>query len=82
MGQKVVQNLSSPKTQEKAKSVASTFFKTTFGVFGDLYVVFLGIFFTVSPELYKKGIVQLVPKQGRQKGDDVLNKLGDTLKNG
>lgn len=43
-------------------------------------VIFLGIFFTVSPQLYTKGIVQLVPKQGRQKADDVLNKLADSLK--
>ncbi len=67
--------------RQKAKAVASTFFKTTFGVLGDVYVVlFIGIFFTVSPQLYKKGIVQLVPIQGRQKADDVLNKLGDSLK--
>lgn len=77
IGQRIVQNMSSPK----AKAVASTFFKTTFGVLGDVYVVlFIGIFFTVSPQLYKKGIVQLVPIQGRQKADDVLNKLGDSLK--
>ncbi len=81
IGQKIVQSASSQKTQEKAKAIASTFFKTTFGVLGDVYIVlFLGIFFTVSPNLYKKGIVQLTPDQGRHKTEDVLNKLGDSLK--
>jgi len=73
--------VSSPEAQERAKAIASTFFKTTFGVFGDVYVIFfLGIFFTVSPQLYKKGIVQLMPKKGRPKANDTLNKLGEGLK--
>lgn len=81
VGQKIVQNVSSPKAQEKAKAVAATFFRSTFGVLGDIYVVlFLGIFFTVSPKLYTEGIVQLVPKPGRQKAKDVLHTLGDNLK--
>lgn len=81
LGKKLVQYLSSPKTQEKAKSVGSSFFKTTFGALGDVYIIlFLGIFFTVSPQLYKKGIVQLVPKQGRKKATDVLDILSSKLK--
>lgn len=81
VGQKIVQNVSSPKAQEKAKAVAATFFRSTFGVLGDIYVVlFLGIFFTVSPKLYTEGIIQLVPKPGRQKAKDVLHTLGDNLK--
>ncbi len=66
---------------KKAQGVVGSFFKTTFGVFGDIYVVlFLGIFFTVSPGIYKKGIVKLIPSKGQPKGEDVLNKLGDNLK--
>jgi predicted PurR-regulated permease PerM len=81
IGKKLVQKASSPDTINKAKGLASTFFKTTFGVFGDIYVVlFLGIFFTVSPDVYKKGIVQLIPKKGQKKGEDIVNKLGGNLK--
>ncbi len=77
----LVQKASSPETIAKAKAVAGTFFKTTFGVFADIYVVlFLGIFFTVSPGIYKNGIVKLIPKKGQQKGEDVLDKLGENLK--
>ncbi|MEO6330295.1 MAG: AI-2E family transporter [Ginsengibacter sp.] len=81
IGKKLVEKASSPETNKKAKSLVSTFFKTTFGVFGDIYVVlFLAIFFTVSPNVYKNGIVQLIPKKGQKKGKDILNKLGENLK--
>ena len=81
LGQKIVKKISSPQTQKKAQSLIQTFFKSTFGILGDLYVVlFLGIFFTVSPGQYKKGLVQLIPKRGQAKADDVLVKTGDSLK--
>ena len=81
LGQKLVEKLSSPQTQKKAQQLAQTFFKSTFGLLGDAYVVlFLGIFFTVSPSRYKKGLLQLVPKKGQAKADEVLDKLGDHLK--
>ena len=81
IGKMLVEKLSSPETTSKAKALAGTFFKTTFGVFADIYVVlFLGIFFTVSPGIYKKGMVKMIPKKGQQKGEDVLGKLGENLK--
>lgn len=81
IGKMIVEKVNSPQTIKKAQALASTFFKTTFGVFGDIYVVlFLGIFFTVSPDVYKKGMVQLIPKKGQPKGEDIINKLGDNLK--
>lgn len=81
VGQKIVTWASSPQAEDGAKKVASTFFSTTFGVLGDIYVIFfLGIFFTASPQLYKKGMVQLVPPQGRTKATNILNKIGDSLK--
>lgn len=81
VGKRIVEKASSPQSMKKAQDLASTFFKSTFGVFGDIYVVlFLGIFFTVSPGIYKKGIVQLIPKKGQKKGEDVLNEIGNNLK--
>lgn len=57
-------------------------FKTTFGVIGDIYIIlFLGIFLTATPYLYKRGIIRLVPPRGREKANDILNKLGLTLRN-
>lgn len=81
LGQKILEGLSSPAAQKRARSLAQSFFKSSFGVFGDLYVVlFLGIFFTVSPKLYRDGIVQLVPPAGKQMAAGVLKKLGENLK--
>jgi predicted PurR-regulated permease PerM len=81
VGQKIIKRASSPEVQQKAKTVASTFFKSTFGILGDIYVVlFLGIFFTVSPQVYKRGMVELVPKQERQKANDLPNKVGESLR--
>lgn len=81
IGKKVVEKISSPGSAKKAQGLASTFFRSTFGVLGDIYVVlFLGIFFTVSPGIYKKGIVKLIPERGQDKGEEVLNKLGENLK--
>ena len=43
-------------------------------------VLFIGIFFTVSPKLYKSGIVKLAPPGHQKKTDDVLRKLAENLK--
>lgn len=81
IGQKIVEEISSPDTQKKGQAFAQTFFRSTFGVLGDLYVVlFIGIFFTVSPGVYKNGLLQIVPSQGKKKADAVLMKLGENLK--
>ncbi len=53
---------------------------TTFGVLADLYVVlFLGLFITAQPGLYKRGIVLLVPLPKRDRAREVLDTLGSTL---
>ena len=44
-------------------------------------ILFLGIFFTVSPKTYQKGIVRLAPKRGRGKAEDIFDKLGHSLRN-
>jgi predicted PurR-regulated permease PerM len=81
LGQTVVQRLSSPKAQKNMQTMAQTFFKSSFGILGDLYVVlFIGIFFTVAPKDYQKGLVKLVPVKGRKKANDVMEKLGTNLK--
>lgn len=80
LGQKLLDNLSTANTEKQTRSLATNFFRSTFGVFGDLYVVlFMGLFFTVSPMIYKKGIVQLIPKAGQSKGESLLNNLRDSL---
>lgn len=81
LGKKIVEKLSSPETADKAKGVAQRLFSTTFGILGDLYVViFLGLFFTVSPKPYVEGFLHLVPTGGRRKARTVIDTIGDNLK--
>ncbi|MEC5393986.1 AI-2E family transporter [Bergeyella sp. RCAD1439] len=57
------------------------FFSSTFGVFGDLYaVIFIGLFFAVSPKEYFKGAVILLPEEAKKKGEQVLMALYINLK--
>jgi len=81
LGQKIVQKISSPKAQQQAQSIVQSFFKTSFGVLGDIYVVlFIGIFFTASPKIYKEGVIRLIPPKGKPKAEKVLNDIGSSLK--
>ena len=81
IGKKIVERISSPNAGKKAQSLVQTFFTSTFGVLGDVYVVlFLGIFFTVSPKKYKDGLVKLVPNKGRAEAAALLEKIADNLK--
>jgi predicted PurR-regulated permease PerM len=67
---------------DKAQAFAGEFFQSTFGVLGDIYVIlFIGIFFTISPKTYTKGMVVLIPPRGQEKADQVLDKLGEQLLN-
>ncbi|AWM32817.1 AI-2E family transporter [Hymenobacter nivis] len=55
-------------------------FSTTFGVLADGYVIiFLALFIALQPKLYRAGLVMLVPKPGRARAHEVLDKISDTL---
>jgi predicted PurR-regulated permease PerM len=80
-GRELVGKITDPETMQKAQTVAGSFFQSTFGVLGDIYVIILlAIFFVVSPRVYKNGMAQLVPGSGRNKAKEVLGDLGDGLK--
>ena len=82
IGKELVDKLSSKNSMDKVQVFAKQFFQSTFGVFGDIYVILLiGIFFTISPKTYTKGMVQLIPPNGQEKADHVLDKLGEQLLN-
>jgi predicted PurR-regulated permease PerM len=55
-------------------------FSTTFSVLADAYVIiFLSLFIALQPKLYRAGLVMLVPKPGRARAHEVLDKISDTL---
>ena len=69
--------------QEKSGLLKKSFgvFSTTFGVLADIYViVFIGLFMMVQPKPYQNGIIKLVPLAYRGRAQEVLDKLGSTLK--
>ncbi len=81
LGQEVLEKVSIDKNGGKMMSVFSSFFRTSFGILGDIYVILLiGAYLTAAPALYKNGLKRLVPPKGRNKADEVMNNLGYGLK--
>lgn len=80
LGQKILEKTSSDEASGKAYTFISNFFNSTFGAFGDLYVVlFLGIFFTASPKTYLNGLIQLIPPEAKPKAKSTIGRVGFTL---
>jgi predicted PurR-regulated permease PerM len=80
IGAKMLDNVSGDNSQ-KVMNTAQSFFRTSFGVLGDIYIIiFLGIFFTVSPSVYKNGIIRLVPRKGQPKAKQIIDRLSMVLK--
>lgn len=60
---------------------AQHFFSTSFGVLGNIYIIlFLGIFFTVSPSIYKNGIMILIPPDKKELWKCILDRVNVSLK--
>ncbi len=75
------EQLASSQTLQKASPLVGSFFNSTLGFFGDLYVVlFIGVFFTAAPELYKKGIVKLLPAKARAEGAHIIDVTAENLR--
>ncbi|MES2809519.1 MAG: AI-2E family transporter [Bacteroidota bacterium] len=80
VGQKILQGISGFNT-EKLMNTIPGFFSTTFGVLGDMYIIlFLGIFFTTNPSLYKDGILLLVPRSKKGLGSCIMDRISLSLK--
>jgi predicted PurR-regulated permease PerM len=66
---------------KKLLDTAGTFFSSSFGVIGDLYIIlFLGIFFTASPSLYKDSLLAILPPQQEIDGGIIWSRISDALK--
>lgn len=81
VGQKVSQYISDIENQKKVLPFLQNFFKSSFGVFGDLYIViFLALFISISPFDYINGAVNLVPRRGKVKAKHLFTDIGFNLK--
>ena len=80
IGNKVLESIAA-FDDTKIMSTARGFFNTSFGVLGDLYIIiFLGIFFTVDPSIYKEGIIKLTPVAGKKDVRIVMERISVVLK--
>ena len=81
LGQKISDHITDIENQKKVLPFLQDFFKSSFGVFGDLYiVVFLAMFLSVSPFDYVNGVVNLVPRRGKAKAKQLFENIGYNLK--
>ena len=81
LGQKISDQITDIENQKKVLPFLQDFFKSSFGVFGDLYiVVFLAMFLSVSPFDYVNGVVNLVPRRGKVKAKQLFENIGYNLK--
>ena len=83
-GRQIVQYVRQENFTEDLRNNAQRFFSALFGVFGALgsvYAILLMGFLTLaSPQIYVEGIIHLVPKDRRDRAEEVLNILGQTLR--
>ena len=80
MGQKVLDYFSDDNSKQ-LYATARQFFSTSFGALGNIYIIlFLGIFFTAEPSLYKDGILLLVPHQRKATGRHIIDRISLSLK--
>jgi len=80
IGQKILDNFSGDNEGNLSHTIQS-FFSTSFGVLGDIYIIiFLGIFFTSNPDSYKNGILLLVPKSKKELGKHIMDRVSLSLK--
>lgn len=80
IGRKILFYVSGNNSQKMMNSFQQIF-RTSFGVVGDLYIIFfIGLFFTVNPSMYKDGFVKLMPLAAKPGAVRVLNRISGTLK--
>src|SRR5690625_7431040 len=81
VGEQVMNYLSTSGAWENLQTITSVFLKSTFGFFGDIYVIIVaGIYFTVDPLLYQRGVIRLLPPFRRGRVDDAGGEMGYNLK--
>ncbi len=81
LGQKVLDYFSGDDNSDKMIVTAQHFFSTSFGVLGNIYIIlFLSIFFTLNPSVYKDGIILLIPKDRKDLARHIINRISTSIK--
>ena len=82
MGNKILDYITNSMDSGKAAATIKSFFSSTFGIISDLYIVLLlGMFFTASPKVYRRGFIHLVPPAGKRKAATLWDGINTLLRN-
>ena len=83
-GKRVVQLVRQENFAKDIQENAQKFFSAIFGAFGilgNVYVIlFMGFLILAGPQVYVDGVLHLIPKARRERGEQVLDTLGQTLR--
>ncbi len=67
-------------TDQRAVSQARTFVTSTFAAVGGILIIIaVGIYFAVEPQVYRDGLVRLVPPAHRERAHEVLGAVRENL---
>ncbi len=65
----------------KVSGYFTKFFTTFFGIFANTVIIlFTGIYLAFSPQVYTRSLVHLLPQNRRERGDEVLDSVGQVLR--
>lgn len=82
MGPRILDYVTNSVDSGKASATIKSFFSSTFGIISDFYIVLLlGLFFTANPNVYRRGIIHLIPPSGKDKAADLWDRLNTLLRN-
>lgn len=68
-----------PSTQSMISSAGSSLLTLVSALGGLIVILFLGLYLAINPSQYRGGLVRLFPPAGRQRLDNVLLKVGESL---
>lgn len=69
-------------TSSRGRSAAMSAVSSTFGALGNLVIIlFIGLYGSLDPKVYKRGLTLLLAPSIRQRGDEVLRAAAATLRN-
>lgn len=82
IGNKILDYGTNSLNSGKTSSAIKSFFSSTFGILSDFYIILLlGLFFTASPSVYRKGVIHLIPVKGKETAENLWDKIHKLLKN-
>lgn len=82
MGPRILDYATNSIDSGKASATIKSFFSSTFGIISDFYIVLiLGLFFTANPDIYRRGIIHLIPPAGKEKASELWDRLNTLLRN-